>query len=168
MVPVTKVINLGHIVFLLCCWSLKFLRTNSTIKKRYDPVFPISGHFLLFVCKLQGKKISLNTIAKYLFPSLNVQSKNIFKKTQFRTNEQLEYIAALPRTNKSITFHQQMLVFLANEEKRIKSNFKLKRYEIKKKTYHILSKLTIIIRAKKLSTKELGNKCSIMTHCKGS
>lgn len=61
-----------------------------------------------------------------------------------------------------------MLVFLANEEKRIKSNFKLKRYEIKKKTYHILSKLTINIRAKKLSTKELGNKCSIMTHCKGS
>lgn len=113
------------------------------------------------------EKISLNTIAKYLFPSLNVQSKNIFKKTQFRTNEQLEYIAALPRTNKSIAFHQQMLVFLTNEEKRIKSNFKLKRYEIKK-TYHILSKLTIIIRAKKLSTKELGNKCSIMTHCKGS
>lgn len=67
-----------------------------------------------------------------MFPSLNVQSKNIFKKTQFRTNEQLEYIAALPRTNKSITFHQQMLAFLANEEKRIKSNFKLKRYEIKK------------------------------------
>lgn len=167
MVPVTKVINLGHIVFLLCCWSLKFLRTNSTIKKRYDPVFPISWHFLLFVCKLQGKKISLNTIAKYFFPSLNVQSKNTFKKNQFRTYEQLEYIAALPRTNKSITFHQQMLVFLANEEKRIKSNFKLKRYEIKK-TYHILSKLTIIIGAKKLSTKELGNKCSIMTHCKGS
>lgn len=126
MVPVTKVINLGHIVFLLCCWSLKFVRTNSTIKKRYDPVFPIYGHFLLFVCKLQGKKISLNTIAKYFFPSLNVQSKNTF-------NEQLEYIAALSRTNKSITFHQQMLVFLANEEKRIKSNFKLKRYEIKKK-----------------------------------
>lgn len=167
MVPVTKVINLGHIVFLLCCWSLKFLRTNSTIKKRYDPVFPISGHFLLFVCKLQGKKISLNTIAKYFFPSLNVQSKNTFKKTQFRTNEQLEYIAALPRTNKSITFHQQMLVFLANEEKRIEK-FQTQKIWNKKKTYHILSKLTIIIRAKKLSTKELGNKCSIMTHCKGS
>lgn len=56
-----------------------------------------------------------------------------FKKNQFRTNEQLEYIAALSRTNKSITFHQQMLVFLASEEKRILSNFKLKRYEIKKK-----------------------------------
>lgn len=114
----------------------------------------------------EKNQFKYNSKIFFSFP-INVQSKNTLKKTQFRTNEQLEYIAALPRTNKSITFHQQMLVFLANEEKRIKSNFKLKRYEIKK-TYHILSKLTIIIRAKKLSTKELGNKCSIMTHCKGS
>lgn len=94
--------------------------------------FLFLGIFFYLYANFRGKKISLNTIAKYFFPSLNVQSKNTFKKNQFRTYEQLEYIAALPRTNKSITFHQQMLVFLANEEKRIKSNFKLKRYEIKK------------------------------------
>lgn len=80
-----------------------------------------------------GKKNQFKYNSKIFFSfPINVQSKNTLKKTQFRTNEQLEYIAALPRTNKSITFHQQMLVFLANEEKRIKSNFKLKRYEIKK------------------------------------
>lgn len=118
----------GSYCFFIVLLELKIFKNKQhNKKKRYDPVFPISGHFLLFVCKLQGKKISLNTIAKYFFPSLNVQSKNTLKKNQFRTYEQLEYIAALPRTNKSITFHQQMLVFLANEEKRIKSTFKLKR-----------------------------------------
>lgn len=61
-----------------------------------------------------------------------------------------------------------MFVFLVNEEKRIKFNFKFKRYEIKKKIYYILSKLIINIRVKKLSIKELGNKCLIMIYCKGS
>lgn len=51
MVLVIKVINLGYIVFLLCCWSLKFLRINSIIKKRYDLVFFIFGYFFLFVSK---------------------------------------------------------------------------------------------------------------------
>lgn len=46
------------------------------------------------------------------------------------------HIAALPKTNKSIILHKHLVfVFLANEDEIInnrKSNFKLKRYEIKK------------------------------------
>lgn len=122
----------GSYCFFIVLLELKIFKNKQHKKNDMTQYFLFLGIFFYLYANFR-EKISLNTIAKYLFPSLNVQSKNIFKKTQFRTNEQLEYIAALPRTNKSIAFHQQMLVFLANEEKRIKSNFKLKRYEIKKK-----------------------------------
>lgn len=79
-----------------------------------------------------GEKNQFKYNSKIFFSFPKCTKQKYIKKNQFRTYEQLEYIAALPRTNKSITFQQQMLVFLANEEKRIEFNFKLKRYEIKK------------------------------------
>lgn len=124
----------GSYCFFIVLLELKIFKNKQHNKKTIWPSISYFWAFSFICMQTSGEKNQFKYNSKIFFSfPINVQSKNTLKKTQFRTNEQLEYIAALPRTNKSITFYQQMLVFLANEEKRIKSNFKLKRYEIKKK-----------------------------------